>query len=303
MTMLQLETDPTDHCCRLLVRQPPQPASAATISAPKPSNTKPSFTKRTSATLRSNLLHKLGIPPTESSSSSSPLSNNSQKSILGDANVKRVPLKKVEDYRSIAMTQSESTHNDCHLGDHTSSGTILQALGSLWLRHSLESTVQQASSPTNSYSSRGMSIDTDTGRHVHFDSDVTVVSIPTRYEYSQRMRQLLWNSPDNMRIDIVRNTIEFTADGWDWESAVEEEDHHYNALTHEYIHPVHLEIAQMPLEDQNAILPPNYINPSVVRQQRHQPSRDDLSGFFPLIRMPHESSLGAASTTMPHPIV
>ena len=94
--------------------------------------------------------------------------------------------------------------------------------------------------------------------------------IPTRHEYSRRIRKFLWDTPEDMQANIVRNTLEFTADGWDSDAVLEETEHYYNPRNGDYIHPVHLEIAQMPLEEQEDIIPAFYVNPALQVPQQEQ---------------------------------
>lgn len=241
----------------------------------------PTITNLSSSTrLRSNFLHKLGIAPNSNSSSCSkpPPATTSlsqsfsktrypQRSLLGNVKSTRVPLKQIQEQHRPKRSKFNQKRD--------SSDTVLQSLGALLLgpRHlgtpqspiptvcssggGETSTAEQFSATVDSRSSSGGV------RHVHFDSNATVVLIPCRYEYSQRISQFLWNSPEVMRRRVVQNTLEMTADGWDWKGVLEEDEHYYNPLTQEYIHPVHLEIAHMPKEDQEAILPPGYINPAL----------------------------------------
>jgi hypothetical protein len=90
-----------------------------------------------------------------------------------------------------------------------------------------------------------------------------VVPIPMRHDYSNRIRGFLWDTPEAMQESISRNTLEFAADEWDWQKALEEDAHYYNPNTGEYIHPIHLEIAQMPLEEQKLLgVTDTYVNPT-----------------------------------------
>ena len=197
--------------------------------------------------------------------------NHSPMSLLGNVQITRVPLKG-------NMEGEPSLVEDEDVMD-SSIDTVFQAMGNLWSRQTMASPEPSTSAASEDHDMvvlEEAAATTDTNnirrnRHVRFDSTVTVLSIPNRYSYSDRMRRYLWNAPDHMKREVIRNTVEYTADGWDWQAALEEKDHFFNPTTQEYIHPVHLDIAHMPLEDQEAILPPNYINPALLNQQQQGP--------------------------------
>lgn len=209
-------------------------------------------TTSSSTRLRSNLLRKLGIPPSKQQQQQYPIGvKHPPRDLLANVKVQRMPLKTDEMDKNIISGR-------CH------SDTVLQAWGSLFTKQQQQSSSPSDRSATSRTSIVSMSQSDDSARHVRFDPDVQVALIPTRHEYSRRIAQFLWDSPQNMRSSIVRNTLEFTADGWDWNTVATEEEHYYNPKTGEYIHPVHLEIAQMPPEEQEHICPANYVNPALV---------------------------------------
>lgn len=70
---------------------------------------------------------------------------------------------------------------------------------------------------------------------VSFDNSVTVIPIPARSDYSDRIKHVLWTPTDEIQRNAMRNTYEFAAEGWDWQQA-NEEMVEYNG---ELIHPIH----------------------------------------------------------------
>jgi hypothetical protein len=208
-------SDTTTSTCSLLVR--PDKRLRADLPA-----------RSSSTRLRSNLLRKLGICPTTSSSSATATlgvqsespSNQHAISLLGNNfKIERHPLK-TDDVEDLWSNNNNNNNNN---------------IGS-----------------------------TATRRAVHFDPLVSAVTIPGRHEYSTRISRFLWDSPERMHINIVRNTLEFRADGWDYQAALDLDEHYFSPATQEYIHPIHLEIADMSPEEQALFVPATYVNPAMT---------------------------------------
>ena len=72
---------------------------------------------------------------------------------------------------------------------------------------------------------------------VSFDPCVTVVPIPSRKAYSDRIKCHLWTPIEELNENAARNYVEFAAENWDWKQVAEEED--MVDVHGEYIHPVH----------------------------------------------------------------
>lgn len=68
------------------------------------------------------------------------------------------------------------------------------------------------------------------------------------------MQQHLWHAREDLQASIMRNTVEYAADGWAWQQVREEEDHLFIG-DGQYIHPVHEEIARLIRREQG--LPDN----------------------------------------------
>jgi len=82
-------------------------------------------------------------------------------------------------------------------------------------------------------------IEERTKRRVSFDSSVLVIPIPKRDEYSQRIKNQIWNSAVDIYENATRNALEFSAENWDWRQVREEEDFFICIDTGEMVHPAH----------------------------------------------------------------
>ena len=76
-------------------------------------------------------------------------------------------------------------------------------------------------------------------RTIRFYNRVTVLLIPSRHLYPKKMRASIWASTQEIRVNARRNAFEYAAEGWNWRTAVEEEDM-YLAANGEHIHPAHV---------------------------------------------------------------
>jgi hypothetical protein len=79
-------------------------------------------------------------------------------------------------------------------------------------------------------------------KSVSFDAAVTVHPVPTRFDFSDRIRGFMWTPASEMQENAARNYLEFMAEGWDWHSVVDDKD--MIVIDGERIHPVHLRAAQ-----------------------------------------------------------
>lgn len=78
-------------------------------------------------------------------------------------------------------------------------------------------------------------------RRLVFSEDVKVVPIPMRSEYSNRIKERMYNGRVELSENAQRNVVEFEAEGWDACTVLDDESQFYKCpLTGELIHPVHL---------------------------------------------------------------
>jgi len=74
---------------------------------------------------------------------------------------------------------------------------------------------------------------------ITFNDTVTVLPIPMRSEYSERVKHRIWSSRMEIHENAARNKIEFAADGWDWRNVTEDNTMYVCSQTGELVHPVH----------------------------------------------------------------
>lgn len=80
-----------------------------------------------------------------------------------------------------------------------------------------------------------------TARTVRFDRDVLVVPIPSRHAYSDRIQKAFWRTANELQDIVDRNRYEYTFEGWDWNTVLEDEEMYIDATTGEKIHPCWVE--------------------------------------------------------------
>jgi len=79
------------------------------------------------------------------------------------------------------------------------------------------------------------------GTRITFCEKVDVVLIPTRHEYSNRIKSLIWSDPQELQENTMRNAREFAAEGWKWENVIEDESMYVCSVSGELIHPIHMQ--------------------------------------------------------------
>jgi hypothetical protein len=78
---------------------------------------------------------------------------------------------------------------------------------------------------------------------VSIHKSVSVVSIPSRLEYSNRARERIWTTAGEIQKNAARNTIEFCSESWRWQNVIEDEHMFMHRMTKELVHPIHVQNA------------------------------------------------------------
>jgi hypothetical protein len=72
---------------------------------------------------------------------------------------------------------------------------------------------------------------------IAFQDEVEVMSIPTRHEYSDRIKSRIWSNRHELQENAERNAVEFAAEGWNWRTVTEDEGMYICSASGELVHP------------------------------------------------------------------
>jgi len=78
-------------------------------------------------------------------------------------------------------------------------------------------------------------------KKVLFDDNVLVVPIPSRHEYSDRIKKAFWRDGQEIKNIADRNRYEYISEGWDWKLVLEDEDMYVDINTGDKVHPCWVE--------------------------------------------------------------
>ena len=109
--------------------------------------------------------------------------------------------------------------------------------------------ISTASSSADSYASGAGGMKQRKTR-IMFQEDVEVMPIPTRYEYSDRIKSRIWSNRHELQENAERNAVEFASEGWNWRNVTEDDGMYICSQSGELVHPIHLK--HLTIDDDNA---------------------------------------------------
>jgi len=72
---------------------------------------------------------------------------------------------------------------------------------------------------------------------IAFQDQVEVMPIPTRHEYSNRIKSRIWSNRYELQENAERNAVEFASEGWNWRNVTEDEGMYICSVSGELVHP------------------------------------------------------------------
>lgn len=168
----------------------------------------------------------------------------SRGSLLGKVKIRKEPLKFNNDISSPSFKFSPLSwlpHLFCDFHQEVSSSSKEQKEECKDEKQlTLSSSLSTISTCDESFINNANDKNNKGRRSITFHDEVEVVPIPMRSEYSKRIRHRLWTGINELHYNAQRNMMEFSSEGWDWRTVVDDENLFlYDTLTGEFIHPVH----------------------------------------------------------------
>jgi hypothetical protein len=122
---------------------------------------------------------------------------------------------------------------------------------------------------------------------VQFNETVDIISIPSRHQFSNRIKNVYWSNRYELQENAERNILEYEYEGWDYHNVVLDEDMYVDTTTGALIHPCHLTIdestGQTVIQSYDQVTEeeePSLHKLLQQQQQQHQQKDDDEDDGF-----------------------
>lgn len=77
---------------------------------------------------------------------------------------------------------------------------------------------------------------------IRFNEKVDIVSIPSRHQFSNRIKNVYWSDRYELQENAERNILEYEYEGWDYHNVVLDDEMYVDVNTGTLIHPCHLSV-------------------------------------------------------------
>jgi hypothetical protein len=124
---------------------------------------------------------------------------------------------------------------------------------------------------------------------VKFNETVDVVSIPSRHQFSNRIKNVYWSNRYELQENAQRNILEYEYEGWDYHNVVLDEDMYIDSSTGALIHPCHLSVDEATgqtvinsydaVDEQENSSQPQQGHQKLLNQVQEEQEDDDDDGF------------------------
>ncbi|KAG7345323.1 hypothetical protein IV203_032854 [Nitzschia inconspicua] len=128
--------------------------------------------------------------------------------------------------------------------------------------------------------------DTDSTK-VKFNDTVDIVSIPSRHQFSNRIKNVYWSNRYELQENAERNILEYEYEGWDYDKVVLDDEMYVDVNTGALIHPCHLSVDETTgqtvyntyaAEEEEELKAADQISNQKLQQQREEMDQED-DGF------------------------
>ncbi|KAG7369871.1 hypothetical protein IV203_027617 [Nitzschia inconspicua] len=121
---------------------------------------------------------------------------------------------------------------------------------------------------------------------VKFNDTVDIVSIPSRHQFSNRIKNVYWSNRYELQENAERNILEYEYEGWDYDKVVLDDEMYVDVNTGALIHPCHLSVDETTGQtvyntyaaEEEELKAADQISNQKLQQQREEMDQED-DGF------------------------